>query len=81
MVQYMVEETGLTQVPLEFIKPLQERKTTSSIDYTRKATIPVIDMAMLADAQGKKQVIAEATRACEEWGFLQVCTGNQMLHE
>lgn len=69
MVQHMVEEDGLTQVPPEFIKPPDERR--KAIIPAGKF-VPVIDMAMLEDAQGKEQVLVDAIRACEEWGFLQV---------
>jgi len=74
MVQYMVEELGLTQVPSEFIKSPQQRRKPTIVEAGN--SIPVIDMAMLKDAQRKDQVLAEAIRACEEWGFLQVVLHN-----
>lgn len=69
-VQHMVEK-GVTEVPEAFIQPPHMRASARSLD-TNLLT-PVIDMALLnRDEEGKKQVQADITRACEEWGFFRV---------
>jgi hypothetical protein len=69
-VQHMVEK-GVTEVPEAFIQPPHMRASARSLDFNQQ--IPVIDMALLSrDEQGKKQVLADITRACEQWGFFRV---------
>lgn len=81
MVQYIVEK-GLTEVPEEYIQPLHMRPALlQRIRHlgSGNVSVPVIDMALLKDEQGKKQVQAEMTSACEEWGFFQVNYQNSVL--
>lgn len=69
MVQYMVEE-GIAEVPKRFVQPPHMRpavgRRSSSDDE-----VPIIDMALGKDEEGRKQLHADIARACEEWGFFQ----------
>lgn len=70
-VQHMVEKGVMDQVPEAFIQPPHMRSAARSLDLDLQ--IPVIDMALLnRGPQGKKQVQADITRACEQYGFFQV---------
>ncbi|KAG0625241.1 hypothetical protein M758_2G039500 [Ceratodon purpureus] len=63
-----IVESGIEQVPPEFIKPPHERVSRLDSEGPHEQ-IPVIDLAMLDDkGAGKRQVLAEIVRACEEWG-------------
>lgn len=87
MVQDLVDR-GITEVPPRFIRPLQERTNSLSNPVqilSTKVQIPVIDMAVLLQEDGegdpelekKKSLLrADIVRACEEWGFFQVCRTN-----
>lgn len=70
-VQHMVEKGVMHQVPDAFIQPPHMRSAARSLDLDLQ--IPVIDMALLnRDFEGRKQVQADITRACEQYGFFQV---------
>ena len=87
MVQDLVDQ-GITEVPPRFIRPLQERTNSLSNPVqmlSTKVQIPEIDMAVLLQEDGegdpelekKKSLLrADIVRACEEWGFFQVCRTN-----
>jgi hypothetical protein len=68
MVQYIVEK-GLTEVPAEYIQPPHMRPAQQQRSQlgSGNGSVPVIDMALLKDEEGKKQVQAEIIRACEDW--------------
>ncbi|KAG0629045.1 hypothetical protein M758_1G072500 [Ceratodon purpureus] len=65
-----IVESGIEQVPPEFIRPPHER--VSRLDSDSQGPheqIPVIDLSMMDDeGAGKRQVLAEIVRACEDWG-------------
>ncbi|KAG0564122.1 hypothetical protein KC19_8G084800 [Ceratodon purpureus] len=66
-VQHMVEK-GVSAVPEAFIQPPHMRSSARSLNCDLQ--IPVIDMALLQQGgEGKMQVQADITHACEEWGF------------
>lgn len=72
MVQFMVEK-GLTEVPAEFVLPPKHRISATPIKSIDN--IPVIDMTeYFQHEDGEARVVAQIGRACEEWGFFQVCT-------
>lgn len=69
-VQHMVEK-GVSAVPEAFIQPAHMRSSARSLNCDLQ--IPVIDMALLQQGgEGKMQVQADITHACEEWGFFRV---------
>ncbi|KAG0625240.1 hypothetical protein M758_2G039400 [Ceratodon purpureus] len=70
-----IVESGIEQVPPEFIKPPHERVSRLDSEGPHEQ-IPVIDFSMLDDkGAGKRQVLAEIARACEEWGCFHLING------
>jgi len=68
MVQQLLSQAGgLTQVPSRFIQPVEARPESEQCS----TTIPVIDMKGIG--HHRNHAIAEIARACQEWGFFQVC--------
>jgi hypothetical protein len=75
MVQEVIcQPGGLSQVPSRFIQPVEERPQRTDCSGKPQG-IPVIDMEGMAaaDSQRREHVVAEIARACEHWGFFQVC--------
>lgn len=76
MVQLLVDR-GVTAVPEKFIQPVHERPARLTdpgyVSGGRDLQVPVIDMAGV-EGERRGQIMAEVSRACEEWGFFQVCT-------
>ncbi|KAG0584263.1 hypothetical protein KC19_3G197700 [Ceratodon purpureus] len=64
-----VVESGIDQVPPDYIKLPHDRVSRSLNSEGPQEQIPVIDLAMMEDGgPGKRQVLAEIVRACEDWG-------------
>ena len=67
-----IVESGIDQVPPNFIKPPHERVSRLNLEGPQEQ-VPVIDLAMMDDeGAGTRQVLAEIARACEDWGCFQV---------
>lgn len=65
-VQSLVE-AGISQIPVAYIRPLDERPQTPGVEVE----IPVIDLG-IAEGGDREAIRAQIGRACEDWGFFQV---------
>ncbi|GMH19426.1 hypothetical protein Nepgr_021267 [Nepenthes gracilis] len=71
-VQEMVEK-GIRQVPLRYVRPVQDPVIISTADAESSPQLPIIDMERLTspDFMGPEE-LERLDRACKDWGFFQL---------
>lgn len=64
-------DSGMTNIPQQYIKPVSQRPTTTTLNYdviNANDDIPVIDLG----AGDREETVRLVGEACREWGFFQV---------
>ncbi|KAH9309200.1 hypothetical protein KI387_037111 [Taxus chinensis] len=70
-----LSSSGLESIPLEYVRPVEERPTDSVLDLTDHGPqLPVIDFAgwHSGDAEERKKIMREIAEASQEWGAMQL---------
>lgn len=79
-VRHLQERGMITRVPNKYILPSSERPNLEDINtvdparFTETALkLPVVDFSRF-HGSGRSQALASLAKACEQYGFFQVCT-------
>ncbi|GMH19427.1 hypothetical protein Nepgr_021268 [Nepenthes gracilis] len=66
-------EKGIRQVPLRYVRPIQDPANISTADAESSPQLPIIDMERLTspDFMGSEE-LERLDQACKDWGFFQL---------
>uniref|UniRef100_A0A0D6QR89 Fe2OG dioxygenase domain-containing protein n=1 Tax=Araucaria cunninghamii TaxID=56994 RepID=A0A0D6QR89_ARACU len=70
----MLVEKGISAIPEKYIRPPEERFSSTTVDCEPVEQVPLIDLQGLnsCEAREREEVLKELHNACEDWGFFQI---------